>query len=206
MKRHIIVAGNIGVGKSSLVELLCRRLGWQPFYEVVVDNPYLADFYADMPRWAFHSQIFFLANRLNLQRQIADHPTAVVQDRSIYEDAEVFARNLYEQGFISERDYATYRRLYTSLLDLLPTPDVVIYLRASVKTLHKRILQRGRDYESKITPVYLSQLNELYEQWIANFDLCPLLVVETDDLDFVAHPAHLDFIIDRLREHLPDSF
>lgn len=206
MKRYIIVAGNIGVGKSSLVELLCRRLGWQPFYEAVVDNPYLADFYADMSRWAFHSQIFFLANRLHLQRQIADHPTAVVQDRSIYEDAEIFARNLYEQGFISERDYATYRRLYTSLLDLLPAPDVVIYLRASVKTLHKRILQRGRSYESKIAPVYLSQLNELYEQWIAGFDLCPLLVVETDDLDFVAHAAHLDFIIDRLREHLPDSF
>jgi len=206
MKRHLIVAGNIGVGKSSLVELLCRRLGWQPFYEAVVENPYLADFYADMARWAFHSQIFFLANRLHLQRQIADHPTPVVQDRSIYEDAEIFARNLYEQGFISERDYTTYRRLYTSLLDLLPTPDVVIYLRASVKTLHKRILQRGRGYESKIAPVYLSQLNELYEQWISGFDLCPLLVVETDDLDFVAHSAHLDFIVDRLHEHLPDTF
>lgn len=202
-KRHIIVAGNIGVGKSSLVDLLCRRLGWEPFYEVVAENPYLSDFYGDMPRWSFHSQIFFLANRLRLQRGIADHPTSVIQDRSIYEDAEIFARNLYDQGSLSARDYDTYRQLYLSLLGLLPPPDVVIYLRASVRTLRQRIAKRGRTYEAQIAPEYLAQLNELYDTWIEGFDLSPVLTIPTDELDFVAHDAHLDWIIDRLREHLP---
>lgn len=202
MKHHVIVAGNIGVGKSSLVKRLCERLGWQPVYEVVAENPYLADFYQDMARWGFHSQLFFLANRLRVQRQIVDHPTSVVQDRSIYEDAEIFARNLYDQSCISERDFATYRHLYRSLLDLLPPPDVVIYLRASVATLQKRIAQRGREYETSIAPLYLSQLNTLYEQWIEGFDVCPVLAIPADDLDFVANNTHLDWIVERLQSRL----
>lgn len=202
MKRYVIVAGNIGVGKSSLVERLCARLGWQPFYEAVAENPYLADFYSDMLRWGFHSQIFFLANRLHIHRQIADHPTSVIQDRSVYEDAEVFARNLFLQGHFSERDYATYRNLYQSVMEFLPPPDVIVYLRASVRTLLDRIARRGRDFETTIAPEYLAQLNELYEQWITSFRVCPTLVVSADELDFVAHPGHLDLITQAVIEKL----
>lgn len=203
VKQHLIVAGNIGVGKSSLAELLGERLGWKPFYEGVADNPYLADFYADMPRWGFHSQMFFLAQRVRVQRQIHDHPTSIIQDRSIYEDAEIFARNLYLQGALSERDFATYTDLYRGLLDLLPPPGVVIYLRASVRTLQNRIAQRGRSYETGIAPEYLAQLNDLYEEWVGGFQQCPLLLVPADDLDFVANPEHLDWILNRVRELMP---
>src|SRR5687767_14560533 len=126
MKKFIAVAGNIGVGKSTLVALLSQRLGWQPFYEAVAENPYLTDFYADMHQWSFHSQVFFLSNRLRSHRQLVEHPTSVVQDRSVYEDAEVFACNLYHQGYLDERDYATYRDLYAALSAFLPPPDLVI--------------------------------------------------------------------------------
>lgn len=202
MKRFVIVAGNIGVGKSSLVNLLCQRLGWQPFYEAVVENPYLSDFYLDMRHWGFHSQVFFLANRLHTHRQIADHPTSVVQDRSVYEDAEVFAHNLYEQGQMAERDYATYRRLYEGLIDCLPAPDLVLYLRASVDTLQSRIARRGRDYEARIASEYLERLNRLYERWIDGFRLCPVLTIPADALDFVAHSTHLDLIARKMTEKL----
>src|SRR5512139_940548 len=177
MKKFVAVAGNIGVGKSTLVKLLCQRLGWEPFYEPVAENPYLADFYENMRAWAFHSQIFFLTHRLRAHRQLIEHPTSAIQDRSVYEDAEVFARNLYRQGLISERDYLAYRELYTVLCEFLPPPDLVVYLRASVPTLLGRISQRGRDYERQITAVYLGQLNELYEEWIGRFSLCPVLSV-----------------------------
>jgi len=169
MKKFIAVAGNIGVGKSTLVTLLSQRLGWQPFFEAVAENPYLADFYGNMHLWSFHSQIFFLSNRLRSHRQLADHPTSVVQDRSVYEDAEVFAHNLYDQGYLGERDYATYRQLYEVLTEFLPPPDLVLYLRASTGTLQQRISRRGRDYERQITPDYLAQLNTLYEGWIDHF-------------------------------------
>jgi deoxyadenosine/deoxycytidine kinase len=202
MKKFVIVAGNIGVGKSSLVERLCQALEWQSFYEAVTENPYLADFYQDMHHWGFHSQVFFLANRLHTHCQIAGHPTSVIQDRSIYEDAEIFAQNLFEQGHLSERDYATYRHLYTSALEFLPPPDLVLYLRASVETLRQRIALRGRDYEARIAPEYLAQLNGLYERWIENFRLCPVLTIPADDLDFVAHRAHLDLIVQKMREKL----
>ena len=135
MKKFVAVAGNIGVGKSTLVTLLCQKLNWQPFYEPQDDNPYLADFYQDMRAWAFHSQIFFLTRRLRMHRQLIDHPTSAIQDRSVYEDAEVFAKNLYSQGQIDERDYGSYRDLYQVLVDFLPPPDLVVYLRASVPTL-----------------------------------------------------------------------
>lgn len=202
MKHFVIVAGNIGVGKSSLVSLLCQRLGWQPFYEAVVENPYLADFYQDMPHWGFHSQVFFLANRLHTHRQIADHPTSVIQDRSVYEDAEIFAHNLYGQGQMAGRDYATYRRLYEGIIDCLPAPDLVLYLRASVETLVARIARRGRDYEAGIAPEYLDRLNGLYARWIDGFHLCPVLTIPADALDFVAHSSHLDLIARKLMEKL----
>jgi len=202
MKKFVAVAGNIGVGKSTLVTLLSTRLGWQPFYEPVVENPYLADFYRDMRAWAFHSQIFFLTRRLRAHRQLIEHPTSAIQDRSVYEDAEVFAHNLYRQGLIAERDYLSYRELYRVLIEFLPPPDLVIYLRASIPTLIKRIQQRGRDYERQITRHYLTQLNELYEDWINNFSLCPVLSVPADDLDYVAHPRHLDLIVRKVEEKL----
>jgi deoxyadenosine/deoxycytidine kinase len=202
MKKFVAVAGNIGVGKSTLVALLCKNLGWQPFYEPVADNPYLADFYADMRSWSFHSQIFFLTHRLRMHRQLLDHPTSVLQDRTVYEDAEIFAENLNRQGLIQDRDYRTYRELFDVLTEFLPPPDLVVYLRASVETLSSRITQRGRDFERQISAQYLGQLNELYERWIADFSLCPVLTVPSDDLDYVANSNHLDLIASKVQEKL----
>lgn len=202
MKRFVIVAGNIGVGKSTLVAMLCKRLDWEPFFETVVENPYLADFYGDMHAWAFHSQVFFLATRLRAIRSLVDHPTSVIQDRSVYEDAEVFAHNLYQQGLMSERDYSSYCDLYQALAAFLPAPDLVIYLRASVDTLASRIHLRDRAYEREIRRPYLEQLNGLYEKWIDSFSLCPVLTVPADDLDYVVHPGHFDLITQKVEEKL----
>jgi deoxyadenosine/deoxycytidine kinase len=202
MKRFIAVAGNIGVGKSTLVTLLAERLGWQPFFEPVAENPYLADFYKDMRAWSFHSQIFFLTRRLRIHHDLVHHPTSAIQDRSVYEDAEIFANNLYRQELISRRDYQSYRELYQVLTEFLPPPDLVIYLRAQVPTLANRIILRGRDFERRITPEYLEQLNQLYEEWIANFSLCPVLTVPAGELDFVANSYHLDLILSKIEEKL----
>jgi deoxyadenosine/deoxycytidine kinase len=202
MKRFIAVAGNIGVGKSTLVRLLCDQMGWEPFYEPVAENPYLSDFYRDMQTWAFHSQIFFLTHRLRIHRQLLNYPGSVIQDRSVYEDAEVFAHNLHLQGAIVPRDYETYLELYQVLTEFLPPPDLVIYLRASVPTLMRRISLRNRDYERTITAEYLDQLNQLYENWINHFILCPVLTVPADDLDYVAHPQHLTLVIKKVNEKL----
>jgi deoxyadenosine/deoxycytidine kinase len=202
MRKFVAVAGNIGVGKSTLVSMLCQRLDSQPFYEPVSENPYLADFYADMSAWAFHSQIFFLTHRLRAHYELAQQSNSVVQDRSVYEDAEIFAQNLFLQGHLKERDYATYRELYETSVQLLPPPDLLIYLRASVETLLSRIARRGRDYERKIAPEYLSGLNDLYESWISNFVLCPVLTIPSDELDYVAHPGHLNLIVAKVEEKL----
>lgn len=202
MKKYIVVAGNIGVGKSTLVHLLCEKMGWEPFYEPVTENPYLADFYENMNTWSFHSQIFFLAHRLEIQRNVIQHPGLVIQDRSIFEDAEIFAYNLYLQGHFTQRDWDTYQALYQSIKDFLPPPDLVIYLKASVSTLLHRIMQRSRDYEKSISPEYLQNLNNLYRQWIDHFTLCPVLTVPGDDLDYVAHPRHLDLIVKKVQEKL----
>jgi deoxyadenosine/deoxycytidine kinase len=202
MKKFVAVAGNIGVGKSTLVTMLSRRLDWQPFYEPEGENPYLADFYQDMRAWAFHSQIFFLTRRLRAHRQLIEHPSSAIQDRTVYEDAEVFANNLYRQGLIGERDYGSYRDLYQVLVEFLPPPDLVVYLRARVPTLIERISHRGRAYERQISPDYLDQLDSLYNQWISHFSLCPVLTVPADDLDYVAHPGHLDLIVRKIQEKL----
>jgi deoxyadenosine/deoxycytidine kinase len=202
MKKFIAVAGNIGVGKSTLVNLLCQYLDWQPFFEPVSENPYLADFYKDMPAWSFQSQIFFLTHRLRMHQELLRTPGSVIQDRSIYEDAEIFAHNLYLQGYFNPRDYDTYRSLYQTLSEFLPPPDLVIYLRASVPTLIRRITSRARDYERTINPAYLEQLNSLYESWITGFTLCPVLAVPADDLDYVAHPSHLELVARKVQEKL----
>jgi deoxyadenosine/deoxycytidine kinase len=204
MKKYLVLAGNIGAGKSTLVGLLAERLGFRPYYEPVAENPYLSDFYADMKRWAFHSQLFFLTHRVQSHRALMDDPWSVVQDRSIYEDAEVFARNLYEQGNMTARDWASYKELYRTLIGLLPPPDLVVYLKASVPTLKKRIAKRGRDFEASIPEDYLSGLNRLYEEWIEGFELAPVLVVPGDRLDFVAEPDDLDAIVSTLKERLRD--
>lgn len=202
MKKYVAVAGNIGVGKSTLVKKLCEKLGWEPYYEPVAENPYLQDFYDDMNTWAFHSQVYFLTHRLHSHRELMEYPTSVVQDRSVYEDAEIFAKNLYLHGHINERDYSTYRKLFDLFITLLPHPDLVVYLRASVETLRARIELRGRQIESNITGGYLVQLNELYEEWIADFSLSPVLIVPADAIDFVAYSGHLDLIVEKVEEKL----
>jgi deoxyadenosine/deoxycytidine kinase len=202
MKKFVAVAGNIGVGKSTLVSMLCKRLGWQPFYEPVAENPYLADFYADMAAWSFHSQVFFLTRRLRSHYELSQHQASVIQDRSVYEDAEIFAQNLYLQGYIQPREYATYRELYETAVQFLPPPDLMIYLRASVPTLMNRISHRGRDYERTIAPEYMQSLNDLYETWIENFVLCPILTIPADDMDYVAYSGHLNLIVEKVEEKL----
>jgi len=202
MKKFIAVAGNIGVGKSTLTAMLSERLSWEPFYEAVDDNPYLADFYQDMRQWSFHSQIFFLSRRLRHHRAIHDRPGTVVQDRSVYEDAEIFAENLFRQGQMTERDYRTYRELYEAMGVFLPPPDLVVYLRASVPTLLKRIRKRGRDFERRVSAEYLEQLNRLYEEWTERFSLCPVLTVPSDNLDFVQYNSHMELIAAKIVEKL----
>jgi deoxyadenosine/deoxycytidine kinase len=202
LKKFIAVAGNIGVGKSTLVEKICQHMDWEPFYEPVTENPYLSDFYANMNAWSFHSQIFFLTHRLRIHQELIHFNGSVIQDRSIYEDAEIFARNLFLSGRMSQRDYQTYYALYQTLADFLPPPDLVIYLRASEETLLTRIKIRSRDYEKTIQPQYLSQLNNLYESWISKFTFCPVLTVPADDLDFVAHPGHLELILKKVQDKL----
>jgi deoxyadenosine/deoxycytidine kinase len=203
-KHFVAIAGNVGVGKSTLVGLLADKLGWTPFYEAVDENPYLSDFYRDMRVWSFHSQIFFLSKRLRHHRRLLDHPSSVLQDRSVYEDAEIFAKNLHKQGNMDDRDYGVYRELYEVLTLYLPPPDLVVYLRAGVPTLQKRIALRGREYERNISDNYLGSLNELYEDWIAGFKLCPVLTIPADELDYVNHHKHLDLVAAKIADRLGD--
>ncbi|GAB1484561.1 deoxynucleoside kinase [Treponema sp.] len=205
MKKYLVLAGNIGVGKSTLVELLSDKLGFTPYYEPVTENPYLADFYADMPRWAFQSQVFFLSHRIKSHRALMEDSRSVVQDRSIYEDAEVFAHNLFRQGSMSSRDWVSYQELYRSLISLLPAPDLVVYLRASVPTLKKRIVRRGREIEAAIPDSYLEGLNGLYEEWIDSFSLAPVLIVPCDRLDFVAESKDFQEIAAKIAHRLRDK-
>ncbi len=197
-KHFIVIAGNVGVGKSTLTQLLSETYGWTPFFEAVDDNPYLADFYKNMPQWSFHSQIFFLSRRLRSQREIVRHPATTIQDRSVYEDAEIFARNLHQRGNMSQRDYEVYRGLYEEFIQIIPVPDLIIYLKASVPTLIERIQRRGRDFEQDISPLYLQQLNELYNAWIEDFTLCPVLTIQADRLDFVRFEAHFRAIKEQI--------
>ncbi len=199
-KHFVAIAGNIGVGKSTLTAVLSEAFGWKPFYEAVDENPYLADFYADMTRWSFHSQVFFLSRRLQHHRQLVDHPGSVVQDRSVYEDAEIFACNLFKQGQMSARDYQAYRDLYDGIRAFLPPPDLLVYLKASVETLKNRIRQRGRDFERDISPDYLFRLNTLYDTWIEHWESCPVLVIPADEMDFQHEPDSRQSIIDAVRE------
>lgn len=181
---HVTVAGNIGVGKSTLVEILAEEFGWQPYFELVADHPYLDDYYADRERWGFHSQIWFLTQRFEQHQEIADTPTSVLQDRSIYEDYEVFVKGLLEQRIFSHRDFRAYRKLFNALMRNITPPNLLVYLHASVPTLLSRIDGRNRSYERAIPADYLEHLNRRYDEWIRRFELCPVLTIETDGLDF----------------------
>ena len=195
MDKFIVIAGNIGAGKTTLVEILSNRLGFSPFYEPHEENPYLADFYEDMESWSFHSQVYFLTRRLKIHKELLLAEGSVVQDRSVYEDAEIFARNLFLQGDFSTRDYNVYQDLYHILASLLPPPNLMVYLRASVDTLMQRIAKRGREYEAGISREYLSGLNKLYEDWMTSFDQCPVLIINSDDLDLVSIPQHVAQVV-----------
>jgi len=201
-KRFLLVAGNIGVGKTSLTDRLAARLGWEAAYESVADNPYLADFYGDMRSWAFHLQVFFLGHRAEQHRRLALSPVSAICDRSIYEDAHIFARALYQMGNMTERDYLAYRRLYDMVVGQLPVPDLLLYLEGSVETLLARIRGRSREIEAGIGADYLNLLNGFYGDWMADFDLCPVLTIPADRLDFVRYPGHLDVIVDRIQQKL----
>lgn len=202
-KYFIAVAGNIGAGKSSLTKMLGERFKWKPYYESVDDNPYLADFYGDMNRWSFHLQIYFLSNRFKSHKEIVESHKSVIQDRSIYEDAEIFARNLYEIGKMDSRDYENYVSLFHVMMEYLKPPDLLIYLKSSVDTLLEQIKRRGRDYEQTIARSYLEQLNRHYEQWINNYAIGPLLIIESDALDFVHRSDDFEFIAAKVKEQLP---
>lgn len=201
-KYFVAIAGNIGIGKSTLTGILAEAFGWKPFYEAVDENPFLADFYADMRRWSFHSQVFFLSRRLQHHRQLVDHPGSVVQDRSVYEDAEIFARNLADQGQMSPRDWQAYRDLYDGIRAFLPAPDLLVYLKGSVETLLSRIRLRGRDFERDISPDYLHRLNLLYDHWIQHWQSCPVLVVPADELDFQHETTARELIVEGVRDIL----
>lgn len=199
-KLFIAIAGNIGAGKSSLTACLAETFGWQAFYEADAENPYLADFYTDMRRWSFHSQVFYLGKRLEHHRLLVDHPGSVVQDRTVYEDAEIFACNLFEQGEMSDRDYDAYRRLYRAISSFLPPPDLIIYLRGDVPTLMQHIARRGREYEQNISQEYLARLNRLYDRWITEWTICPVLTLDINTLDFIQRPQDLTRILEQVRE------
>lgn len=181
---YIAIAGNIGSGKSTLTGLLSERYGLLPVYEAVDENPYLTDFYSDMGRWAFHSQMFFLAKRLEQHLGQINPAVHIVQDRTIYEDAFIFAQNLWLEGHLSARDWATYMAFYSGIASVLRKPDLLIYVRSSVKTLQQHIARRGRGYEQNIPEAYLAALNRLYEAWIGAYDLSPVLVISSDTVNY----------------------
>ena len=192
------MAGNIGAGKSTLVEFLSRQYDLRPFFEPNDDNPYMKDFYADMKAWAFHSQLYFLSAKLRLHQQLGHVEEAIIQDRTIYEDAEIFAENLYRQRKMSRRDYVTYRRLYEAIIEQLRPPSLMIYLRCGMKTLKKRIKLRGRPEEQAIPRIYLQRLQDLYEEWFDRYDLSETLVIDTDELDYHQDLVHRLDLFERI--------
>ncbi len=201
-KRFVLVAGNIGAGKTSLTERLAARMGWHAAYESVADNPYLADFYADMHAWSFHLQVFFLGHRAAQHKALAEDRQSAIIDRSIYEDAFIFARALYEMGHMTERDYLSYRRLFDVVVGELPSPDLLIYLRAPMPVLMERISRRGRAIESGISADYLSLLDRYYDEWLKDFAICPVLMIQSDNLDFAHRSDHLDVVVARIEDRL----
>ncbi len=203
---HVAIAGNIGSGKTTLTKLLANHYKWEPHYENVEDNPYITDFYNDMQRWSFNLQVYFLNTRLNNLNEIHKSGKKVIQDRTIYEDAYIFAPNLHAMGLMTTRDFENYYSLFQSLDNLITPPDLLIYLRASTATLFDHILQRGREYEGSINVDYLKRLNERYEAWIDTYDKGKLLIVDLDDNQFPTNSEHLGDIISKIDAEINGLF
>jgi len=204
--KHIAIAGNIGAGKTTLTELLSKHYKWIPQFEDVDHNPYLYDFYEDMPRWSFNLQVYFLNNRLNQLLEIQKGNETVIQDRTIYEDAHIFAPNLHEMGLMSKRDFENYFRFFETLRQMVNPPDLLIYLQASVPTLVGQIQKRGREYEENIRLDYLKRLNEFYNKWIESYKEGPLLVIDIDQNKFAENEEHLGDIIQKIDSQLYGLF
>ena len=204
-QQYIAVAGNIGAGKSSLTGLLAQHFNWEAFYESVDDNPYLADFYEDMLRWSFNLQIYFLSSRFRHQKDMLQKEISLIQDRTIYEDVEIFAKNLHQMSLMSDRDFNNYEALFHEMSYYLRPPDLLIYLRAQVPTLVRQIQQRGREYENSIRIDYLERLNNLYEEWITRYPY-EKLIIDTDDLDFVNNKEDLGSVIGLIEQRLYGLF
>lgn len=206
MKRSIAIAGNMGSGKSTLVEFLSRTYGVKPFYEPNDENPYLADFYKDMKRWAYQSQLYFLSNKFRLHQELDRQPGVVALDRTIFEDAEIFAMALMQMRKISKRDWETYQSFYGAILDAIQPPDLMIYLRCSMRTLRRRIRLRDRQMEQDVPLAYLKRLDRLYEKWIKSYTMSDVLVLDTDKLDYINDLLHRLDVMERIEAVLPDEF
>lgn len=199
------IAGNIGAGKTTLTDIIAERFNWKPYYEMVIDNPYLSDFYGDMRRWSFNLQIFFLSNRFNTHKEMEESGFSCVQDRTIYEDVEIFAYNLWEMGNMSQRDYDNYRELFSIMTTYLKKPDLIVYLKASTDTLLSRIRKRGREFEKSINPEYLHMLNIAYEHWIERAQKEQnIYVIESDNINVLTDHDKVQHILDTIREYCPE--
>lgn len=203
---HIAIAGNIGAGKTTLTELLAKHFGWESHYEEVDGNPYLNDFYHDMQRWSFNLQVYFLNTRFSQILEFRHSGKTVIQDRTIYEDAEIFAPNLHEMGLMSTRDFESYHSLFTLMNSLVQAPNLIIYLRASIPTLVQQIQKRGREYENTIRLDYLQQLNQRYEAWATRYTLGKILIINVDELNFAEKREDLSKVIDRINAQLHGLF
>ncbi len=203
---HVAIAGNIGAGKTTLTKLLAKHYKWEPHFENVETNPYLNDFYDDMSRWSFNLQVYFLNSRFSQIKSIRESGEKIIQDRTIYEDAHIFAPNLYEMGLMSERDYDNYKSLFELMESFVEAPDLLIYLRGSIATLVSQIHKRGRDYENSISIDYLSRLNDRYENWIKGYDKGKLLIIDIDNLDFVDKKEDLGLIVDKIEAEIHGLF
>ncbi|MBK9048174.1 MAG: deoxynucleoside kinase [Bacteroidetes bacterium] len=203
---HIAVAGNIGSGKTTLTTLLAKHFKWEPHYEDVDDNPYLNDFYEDMQRWSFNLQIYFLNSRFGQVAEIMKTGKTIIQDRTIYEDANTFAPNLHAMGLMTTRDFKNYQELFNLMVEFIKPPDLLIYLRGSVPSLVKQIEKRGRAYENSIRIDYLRRLNERYEAWISTYEFGKMLVIDIDEINFAENPEHLGMIVNRVNAELHGLF
>ncbi|MDZ4712402.1 MAG: deoxynucleoside kinase [bacterium] len=201
-KVFVSIAGNIGSGKSSLTHLISEHMNWKPYYEKVNNNPYLKDFYADMNRWSFNLQVYFLSHRFKTHKEILKKKTSVIQDRSIYEDVEIFAKNLHKLGKMKRRDYDNYKKLFREMTYFLQPPDLLIYLRSSLPKLVKQIKLRGRDFEKNIDVSYLERLNESYEEWIQNYKHGKCLILEAENLDFVNRKSDFKNVVKLMNQNL----
>lgn len=204
--QHIAICGNIGSGKTTLTAKLAKHYGWQALFEAVDDNPYMRDFYEEMTRWAFHVQIHFLNSRFKQVNEIRDNHKTTIQDRTIYEDAHIFASNLYKSGFMHEREYQSYHEIFTSMIKFVPSPDLLIYLKADIPKLVRQIQKRGRDYEYAIRLDYLKNLNDHYEKWIGSYTLGKLLVIDVNNLDFVENIDDFATIVNKVDLELNNLF